>query len=74
MSTEPRIRVIKLAERKQRAKARIKKSRDAVRRPRQYEARDAADTVTGWVDDLRRQKRQSTDALSVFNSLFEDAT
>jgi hypothetical protein len=74
MSTDPRIRVIKLAERKRRAKARVKKSRDAARRPRQDEARDAAHTVTGWVDELRRQKHQSADALSVFNSLFEDAT
>ena len=72
MSTDPRIRVIKLAERKRRAKARAKQGRAAAR-PVQDEARDAAVTVTGWVDDLRRQKRQSADAAGDFNDLFEDA-
>lgn len=74
MSTDHRIRVIKLAERKRRAKARAKQGRDAAAgRPAQDEARDAAVAVTGWVDDLRRQKRQSTDAAGDFNDLFEDA-
>ncbi|MET0621442.1 MAG: hypothetical protein ABW250_00530 [Pyrinomonadaceae bacterium] len=72
MSTDRRIRVIKLAERKRRAKARIKQER-AASRPVQDEAREAAATVTGWVDDLRRQKQQSTDAAGDFNDLFEDA-
>ena len=74
MSTDPRIRVIKLAERKRRARARVKQGRAAARRPAQDEARDAADTVTGWVDELRRQKQQGTDAASDFNNLIEDAT
>ena len=72
MSTDPRIRVIKLAERKRRAKARFKKSRDAARRHVQDKAQDAAATVTGWVDELRGQKQENADALSAFNSLFED--
>ena len=74
MSTDPRIRVIKLAERKRRAKARVKQGRAAARRLGQDKARnDAADTVTGWVDELRRQKRQGAGAASDFNNLFEDA-
>lgn len=73
MSTDRPIKVIKLAERKRRAKARVKQERAAASRPAQDEARDAANTVTGWVDDLRRQKRQSTDAAGDFNDLFEDA-
>jgi hypothetical protein len=72
MSTDPRIRVIKLAERKRRAKARFKKSRDAARRPVQDKAQDAAAAVTGWVDELRGQKQENADALSAFHSLFED--
>jgi len=74
MSTDPRIRVIKLAERKRRAKARAKQGRDSARRPEQAQARDDAATVNGWVDELRRQKRQDANALSDFNDLFEDAT
>lgn len=74
MSTDPRIRIIKLAERKRRAKARIKKSRDSAQRDGQDKASDAATTVTGWVDELRRQKPPRTDAASDFNNLFEDAT
>jgi hypothetical protein len=73
MSTDPRIRVIKLAERKRRAKARIKQGRDAARRPGPGKTQEAADTVTGWIDELRQQK-QSADAASDFNNLFEDAT
>ena len=73
MSTDPRIRVIKLAERKRRAKARVKKGRDSARRRGQGTARDAADAVNGWVDELRRQKRQDANALDDFNNLFEDA-
>jgi hypothetical protein len=74
MSTDPRIRVIKLAERKRRAKARIKQGRDAARRPGPDKTQDAADTITGWIDELRQQKQQSADAASDFNNLFEDAT
>lgn len=74
MNTDPRIRVIKLAERKQRAKARVTKGRGLARRHGQDKAPDVAVTVTGWVAELRRQKHQSTDALSAFNDLFEDAT
>jgi hypothetical protein len=75
MSTDPRIRVVKSAERKRRAKARVKKSRDTARQRELDNAPDAAAaTVNGWVDDMRRQKHQGADALSVFNSLFDDAT
>jgi hypothetical protein len=75
MSTDPRIRVIKLAERKRRAKARIKKVRDSARRPEQDKSLDAAATITGWVDELRRQKKhRHSDATGDFNNLFEDAT
>lgn len=73
MSTDTRIKVIKLAERKRLAKARIKQSRDSARRPVQDEARDTAAAVTGWVDELRQQKRQSADAAGDFNDLFEGA-
>jgi hypothetical protein len=73
MSTDPRIRVIKLAERKRRAKARIKRGRDAARRPGPDQTQ-AADTITGWINELRQQKQQSADAASDFNNLFEDAT
>ena len=75
MSTDKRIKVIKLAERKRRAKARAKQNKAAAAaaaRPAQDEARAAADTVTGWVDELRRQKEQSAGAASDFNDLFED--
>jgi hypothetical protein len=72
MSTDPRIKVIKLAERKRRAKVRIKQGRASARRRGQDSARDAADTVNGWVDELRRQKRRGANALSDFNNLFED--
>ena len=75
MSTDPRIRVIKLAERKRRARARVRQERAAAQRLGQDKARDAAaDTVTGWVDELRQQKRQGADAAGDFNDLFEDAT
>jgi hypothetical protein len=75
MSTDQRIRVIKLAERKRRAKARVKQGRAAANRPVKDEAREAAATVTGWVDELRREKkRQSNDAASDFNDLFEDGS
>jgi hypothetical protein len=73
MSTDPRIKVIKQAERKRRAKARVKQGRASAHRPGQDQARDAADTVNGWVDELRKQKRQGANALSDFNNLFEDA-
>ena len=73
MSTDPRIRVVKLAERKRRAKARVKQGRAAAARPKQDKAREAADTVTGWVDELRRRKRQGAGAASDFNDLFEGA-
>ena len=72
MSTDPRIRVIKLAERKRRAKARVKQGGGSARRPGQDRARDDAATVNGWVDELRRQKRQGASALDDFNNLFED--
>jgi hypothetical protein len=72
MSTDPRIRIIKLAERKRRAKARIKQSRDAAQRTEPDKTQDAAETVTGWVDELRQQKQQNTNAASDFNNLFED--
>ena len=74
MSTDPRIRIIKLAERKRRAGARIRKGRDAARQRGPGKARDAAATVAGWVDELQGQKHQNADALSAFNNLFEDAT
>ena len=74
MSTDPRIRVIKLAEQKRRAKARIKKGRDSAHRHARDQAPDAAATVTGWVDVMRRQKHGRADATSDFNNLFEDAT
>ena len=73
MSTDNRIKVIKLAERKRRAKARVKQGQAGADRHGRDKARDAATTVTGWVDDLRKQKRQSTDAAGDFNDLFEDA-
>jgi hypothetical protein len=73
MNTNPRIRVIKLAERKRRARARVRKGRASASLPRQDKARDAAAAVTGWVDELRRQKQQAADELSDFNSLFGDA-
>jgi hypothetical protein len=73
MNTNPRIRVIKLDERKRRAKARVRKGRASAGRSVQEKARDAASTVTGWIDELRLQKQRSADALSGFNSLFEDA-
>ena len=74
MDTNPRIKVIKLAERKRRAKARVRNGQASAGRSVQEKARDAAATITGWVDELRRQKKQSADALSGFNSLFEDTT
>jgi len=74
MSTDPRIRVIKLAERKRRAKARIKQGRDAARRPEPGKTQEAADTIKGWIGELRQQKQQSADAASDFNNLFEDTT
>ncbi len=74
MSTDRRIKVIKLAERKRRAKARVKQERDSARGPVQDKAREAADTVNGWVDEMRRQKQQDADAARDFNDLFEDVT
>jgi hypothetical protein len=73
MEINPRIKVIKLAERKRRARARGRKARESVLRLGQETAPDAAATVTGWVEELRQQKHQSPDALSGFNSLFDDA-
>lgn len=73
MSTDPRIKVIKLAERKRRAKARVKQGRKAAHRPEPDKTQEAIATVTGWVDELRRQKQQSAGAESEFNNLFEDS-
>jgi hypothetical protein len=74
MKTKPRIKVIKLAERKRRARARVKQGRASVPRHEQDEdrARNAAAAVNGWVDELRRQKRQAADATGEFSSLFKD--
>ena len=72
MSTDTRIRVIKLAERKRRAKARVKQGRDSARRPGRDQARDGAATVAGWVEELRRRKQQGAAASGDFNNLFED--
>jgi hypothetical protein len=74
MDTNSRIKVIKLAERKRRAKARVNKDGDSARLPAQDKAPDAAATVNGWVDELRRHKHKDAGALSAFNDLFEDAT
>jgi hypothetical protein len=70
MVTNSRIKVIKLAERKRRARARGKK--DRARLPEPDKAPDAAATVNGWVNELRRQKHEGAGALSAFNDLFED--
>ncbi|MDT7687747.1 MAG: hypothetical protein QOE46_506 [Acidobacteriota bacterium] len=72
MDINPRIKVIKLAERKRRARVRVRKTRASVLRLGQDTERDAAATVTGWVEELRQQKHQSPDAVDGFNSLFED--
>jgi hypothetical protein len=74
MNTTPRIKVIKLAERKRRARARVKKGSAPVPRPAQDvdKARNAAAAVTGWVDELRRQKRQTVTATGDFSSLFKE--
>ena len=76
MNTKPRIKVIKLAERKRRAKARVRKERASASGPAHEEdrARNAAAAVTGWVDELRRQKQQqaAADATGDFDSLFKD--
>ena len=72
MSRDSRIRIIKSAERKRRAKAQVKQRRDAARRTEPDKTQDAAETVTGWVDELRQQKQQSAGAASDFNNLFED--
>lgn len=74
MDTNSRIKVIKLAERKRRARARINKNTGPARLPGQDKAPDAAATVNGWVDELRRRKHEGAGALSAFNDLFEDAT
>lgn len=74
MGTNSRIKVIKLAERKRRAKARVNEGRDPERDPEQDKRPDAAATVTGWVDEMRRQKHEGAGALSAFNDLFDDAT
>ena len=74
MDTNSRIKVIKLAERKRRAKARVNKNSGSARLHDQDKAPDAAATVNGWVDELRRQKHEGAGALSAFNDLFEDAT
>jgi hypothetical protein len=74
MKIKPRIKVIKLAERKRRARARVKKGRAPVPLHEQAEdrARNAAAAVTGWVDELRRQKQQSADTTGDFSSLFKE--
>jgi hypothetical protein len=73
MNTKPLIKVIKLAERKRRTRARVKQERVSARPLRQDEARSAAAaTVTGWVDELRREKQHAADTQGDFNSLFED--
>ena len=72
MSTDPRIRVIKLAQRERRATARVEEALDSERHTGQDKTGDAKATVTEWVDELRRQKRESTGTLSAFNDLFED--
>ena len=74
MGTDSRIKIIKLAERKRRAKARVLKDGDSARLAEKDKAPDAAATVNGWVDELRRQKHEGAGALSAFNDLFEDET
>jgi hypothetical protein len=72
MATNSRIKVIKLAERKRRAKARVNEGQDPGRSPERDKGPDAAATVNGWVDEMRRQKDEGAGALSAFNDLFED--
>lgn len=74
MSTNPRIKVIKLAERRRRARARVNKGKDPARPAGQNRTPDAAAAVSGWVDELRRRKHEGAGALDAFNDLFGDAT
>ena len=74
MSTQPGIKLIKLVERKRRAKARAEHNRNTASGPEQKGRVNPAATVAGWVDELRRQKHQGAGAASDFNNLFEDAS
>jgi hypothetical protein len=67
-----RIRIIKLAERKRQAQARVVKRRAAASHSVPAQARDVATTVMGWIDELRQLKRQSTGAAPSVKSLLGD--
>jgi hypothetical protein len=73
MNTNPRIKIIKLAERERRTKVRVGKGQASAGRLGRDKARDASAIITGWVSELRRQKEQSSEAAHGFKSLFEEA-
>jgi len=66
----PRIRIIKFAERERRAQARVVKRLASTNHIAPVP--DAATTVTGWIDELRQLKRQSAEAAPSVKSLLGD--
>jgi hypothetical protein len=58
MNQNPRIRIIKRAEREQQSEARAAKQPASVTRIAQEKARDATTTITGWINKWQQQKEQ----------------
>jgi hypothetical protein len=55
----PRIRIIKRAERERQSEARAAKRPASVTRIAQDKARDATTTITGWISKWQQQKEQN---------------
>ena len=73
MNPNPRIRIIKPAERRQRREARVAKLTASASRVAQENALDAAAIIKGWVGELRQHKKKSAEAARGFMSLSEKA-
>jgi hypothetical protein len=67
MNQNPRIRVIKRAERERQTEARAAQRPASVTRVAQVKALDAAATIAGWISKWQQQKEQS--GISAFLTL-----
>lgn len=66
MSSNSQIRIIKPDERRRQREARVAKPPASANRIAQEKSLDAADIITGWVDEWRQHKQQSAQAARRF--------
>jgi hypothetical protein len=73
MNTNPRIKIIKPAERRRQREARVAKPKASASRIEQENALEAAATITGWIGEWREHKQQNAETARGFMSLFGEA-